>query len=134
MECDIIFKIVSRNSISAVSYTHLDVYKRQTEYTAGEELDLDGMKVTVKYSNGEEKEITEGYEVSGYDKTKKMCIRDSRKVTGSGPQQDVSGLLEAGDIIDVSYNIKYTTGPDKMCIRDSFEYGCPAEALFCRSR
>ena len=35
-----------------------------------------------------------------------------RKVTGSGPQQDVSGLLEAGDIIDVSYNIKYTTGPD----------------------
>ena len=42
----------------------------KTEYTAGEELDLDGMKVTVKYSNGEEKEITEGYEVSGYDKAK----------------------------------------------------------------
>ena len=42
----------------------------KTEYTAGEELDLDGMKVTAKYSNGEEKEITEGYEVSGYDKTK----------------------------------------------------------------
>ncbi|MEI3220194.1 MAG: carbohydrate binding domain-containing protein [Lachnoclostridium sp.] len=35
-----------------------------------------------------------------------------RTVTGSGPQQDVSGLFEAGDIIDVSYNIKYTTGPD----------------------
>ncbi len=40
------------------------------EYTAGEELDLDGMKVIAKYSDGEEKDITEDCEVSGYDKTK----------------------------------------------------------------
>ncbi len=52
-----------------------------------------------------------------FDNTEKLSGRSSAKVTnrtatGSGPQQDISGLLEAGDIIDISYNIKYTTGPD----------------------
>ena len=42
----------------------------KTEYTAGEELDLAGMKVVAKYSDDTEKEVTEGYEVSGYDKDK----------------------------------------------------------------
>ena len=42
----------------------------KTEYTVGEELNLAGMKVVAKYSDDTEKEITEGYEVSGYDKAK----------------------------------------------------------------
>ena len=42
----------------------------KTEYTVGDELDLAGMKVVAKYSDDTEKEITEGYEVSGYDKAK----------------------------------------------------------------
>ena len=42
----------------------------KAEYTVGEELNLAGMKVVAKYSDDTEKEITEGYEVSGYDKAK----------------------------------------------------------------
>jgi hypothetical protein len=42
----------------------------KTEYVAGEDLDLTGMKVVVTYVDGTEEEITEGYEVSGYDADK----------------------------------------------------------------
>ena len=42
----------------------------KTEYVAGEDLDLAGMKVVVTYVDGTEEEITEGYEVSGYDADK----------------------------------------------------------------
>ena len=43
----------------------------KTEYTAGEELDLDGMKVTANYSDGTTKDIAAAdCEVSGYDTTK----------------------------------------------------------------
>ena len=43
----------------------------KTEYTAGEELDLDGMKITAKYSDGTTKDIAvTDCEVSGYDKAK----------------------------------------------------------------
>ena len=43
----------------------------KTEYTVGDELDLDGMKVTAKYSDGTTKDIAvTDCEVSGYDTTK----------------------------------------------------------------
>ncbi|MCB6416788.1 bacterial Ig-like domain-containing protein, partial [Faecalimonas umbilicata] len=43
----------------------------KTEYTVGDELDLDGMKVTAKYSDGTTKDIAvTDCEVSGYDATK----------------------------------------------------------------
>ena len=43
----------------------------KTEYTVGEELDLAGMKVTAKYSDGSTEDIAvTDCEVSGYDKTK----------------------------------------------------------------
>ena len=35
-----------------------------------------------------------------------------RTATGSGPQQDVSNLFNTGDTVSISYNVKYTTGPD----------------------
>ena len=39
----------------------------KTEYTQGEKLDLTGLTVTAVYSDGTSREITEGYEVTGYD-------------------------------------------------------------------
>ena len=43
----------------------------KTEYTIGEELDLEGLKVTAHYSDGSSKELEqEAYEVSGFDSTK----------------------------------------------------------------
>ena len=43
----------------------------KTEYTAGEELDLTGIKITATYSNGDKKDIAvKDCEVSGYDNTK----------------------------------------------------------------
>ena len=39
----------------------------KTEYVQGEALDLAGMTVTAVYSDGNRKEITEGYQVTGYD-------------------------------------------------------------------
>lgn len=42
----------------------------KTTYTEGEELDLTGMAVTAHYSDGTSAAVSEGYEVSGYDKTK----------------------------------------------------------------
>ena len=42
----------------------------KTEYVAGEDLDLAGMKVVVTYVDGTEEEITDGYEVTGYDRDK----------------------------------------------------------------
>ncbi len=39
-----------------------------TVYTVGEELDLTGMEVTARYTDGSIKAITEGFKVTGYDK------------------------------------------------------------------
>ena len=68
------------------------------------------------FEDGTEKWTAREGEITA-DTTEKVSGKSSvkvtnRKVTGSGPQQDISGLLEPGDIIDISYNIKYTTGPN----------------------
>ena len=41
----------------------------KTEYTVGEGMNLDGLKVTAQYSDGTSREVA-GYEVSGFDSTK----------------------------------------------------------------
>lgn len=41
----------------------------KTEYTVGEGMNLDGLKVTAHYSDGSSREVA-GYEVSGFDSTK----------------------------------------------------------------
>jgi len=89
---------------------------------------MDGMIETMDVHEGDEVIVNGGFEngTEGWtakdseiasDTTEKLSGTGSvkvtnRKATGSGPQQDISGQLEAGDMLDISYNIKYTTGPD----------------------
>ena len=40
----------------------------KTDYTVGEELELTGMEVTARYTDGSTKAVTEGFKVTGYDK------------------------------------------------------------------
>lgn len=42
----------------------------KTEYIVGEDLDLDGLKVTAVYDDGTEAEVTDDAEVTGFDSTK----------------------------------------------------------------
>lgn len=51
----------------------------KTEYTVGEKFDNSGLKLIAEYSDGSEAEITEGYEISGYD----MQTAGSQTVTVS---------------------------------------------------
>ena len=56
---------------SAAAVTSLTVTApNKTEYKKGEDLDLTGLKVVVKYADDTEQVITDGYEVSGYDASK----------------------------------------------------------------
>ena len=65
------FKVTVKEAEKPVTLESITVTApTKTEYTVGDELDLAGMKVVAKYSDDTEKEITEGYEVSGYDKAK----------------------------------------------------------------
>ena len=63
------FKVtVKKAEVPAPILTEIKVTApEKTEYTQGEELDLTGLTVTAVYSDGTEKEITEGYTVTGYD-------------------------------------------------------------------
>ena len=62
------------------------------EYTAGEELDLTGMTVTVSYKNGTEKNVTEQAVVSGYEKDKEGV--QTVKVTYTENGTEVSAEFE----------------------------------------
>ncbi len=58
------YQISERLALETLSVTP----PTKTDYTVGEELDLTGMEVTARYTDGSTKEITEGYMVTGYDK------------------------------------------------------------------
>ena len=101
----------------------------KTEYTAGEELDLDGMKVTAKYSDGTTKDIAvTDCEVSGYDKTKtgeqtvtvtyegktntfKVTVKEAA-ATPKLPYEDVAETDWFYDEVAYNYYAETMTGTD----------------------
>lgn len=55
----------------------------KTEYTVGEGMNLDGLKVTAQYSDGTSREVA-GYEVSGFDSTKPGTVTVTVSYTEGG--------------------------------------------------
>ena len=88
---------------------------QKTNYTAGEELDLTGMKVVAKYTDGTEKEITKGYEVSGYNKDK----IGSQTITVT--YEDKSGTFEV-TVKEETKPLPYTDVEQGTWYYDAVEY------------
>lgn len=88
----------------------------KTEYTVGEGMNLDGLKVTAHYSDGSSREVT-GYEVSGFDSTKTGTVTVTVSYTEGGITKTASFDIQvkaesASSNGDNSSNSDSNTGDD----------------------
>ena len=124
------FKVTVKEEAKPVTLESITVTApTKTEYTVGDELDLDGMKVTAKYSDGTTKDIAvTDCEVSGYDKTKtgeqtvtvtyegktntfKVTVKEAA-ATPKLPYEDVAETDWFYDEVAYNYYAETMTGTD----------------------
>lgn len=105
------FNVVKKTSTVSAASISVKTLPSKVHYCEGDELETEGLVLEVKYTNETTADVTEGFEVTGYDSsvtgTQKLTVSyKNKKTTFPVTVETVSGLVkvEGGKVVGSTSN------------------------------